>query len=215
MGFEVEELWNLRWRKQRRECVIVDVCSRFRCEGRGKEGAGWCACVRARARMYVWGCLSRREPLALRQTEGTERRAQRAGRRGQGAEGRGQRAEGRAQGAERRAQRVGGGQGVRHVCPLSPALSLPFHAPCSLPLSPKSLFLLLKPPTPLSAESVIMFGETRFVIREPLSVDRVTRVAIPVVRVGDTSHPAVVRVYTRDGTARAAKDYIGFSKGME
>ena len=58
-----------------------------------------------------------------------------------------------------------------------------------------------------------MFGEMRFVIREPLSIDRVTRVTLPVVRLGDTSLPAVVRVYTRDGTARAAKDYIGFSKG--
>ena len=64
------------------------------------------------------------------------------------------------------------------------------------------------------AESVIKFAERRFTVREPELSGETRILSIPVIRVGDTSKVAIVRVHTRDGTAKAGRDYVGFSNGL-
>ena len=63
-------------------------------------------------------------------------------------------------------------------------------------------------------ESIIKFTEKRYTVREPVISGQTRILSIPVIRLGDTSKVAIVSVYTRDGTARAGRDYIGFSHGL-
>ena len=65
----------------------------------------------------------------------------------------------------------------------------------------------------LLTESVIRFAEKRYSVGEPEFSGETRILSVPVLRGGDTSRVSIVRVHTRDGTAKAGKDYIGFSKG--
>ena len=65
----------------------------------------------------------------------------------------------------------------------------------------------------LLSESVIQFEKTKFSVKEPQLKGETEVLRIPVRRIGDLSHTSVVRVHTRDGSAKAGRDYHGFSKG--
>lgn len=62
---------------------------------------------------------------------------------------------------------------------------------------------------------IIKFPETRFTVSEPLDPEGVTIVHIPVIRMGDTSQTSVVRVYTKDGSAKSGIDYNPLSQELE
>ncbi|XP_033631977.1 extracellular matrix protein 3-like [Asterias rubens] len=64
-------------------------------------------------------------------------------------------------------------------------------------------------------KSVIKFPETRFSVNEPLSEDDVSTVTIPVIRMGDLSQTSVVRVFTKDGSAKSGVDYNPLSQRLE
>ncbi|XP_034459776.1 FRAS1-related extracellular matrix protein 2b [Hippoglossus hippoglossus] len=61
-------------------------------------------------------------------------------------------------------------------------------------------------------KSIIMFGETKFSVNEPMESGQVSVVKIPVLRVGDTSKVSVVRVHTKDGSATSGEDYHPISE---
>lgn len=62
--------------------------------------------------------------------------------------------------------------------------------------------------------SVIKFPETRFTVNEPLDEDDVSTVRIPVIRMGDTSQESIVRVFTKDGSAKSGVDYNPLSQRL-
>ena len=64
----------------------------------------------------------------------------------------------------------------------------------------------------LLTESIIKFPETRFSVNEPLSEDEVSTVRIPVIRMGDLTQTSVVRVFTKDGSAKSGMDYNPLSQ---
>ena len=59
---------------------------------------------------------------------------------------------------------------------------------------------------------MIKFNQLRLKVNEPEFVGEVAILKVPVVRVGDVSQTSVVRVHTKDGTAKSGTDYAGFSK---
>ncbi|XP_033743920.1 LOW QUALITY PROTEIN: extracellular matrix protein 3-like [Pecten maximus] len=59
---------------------------------------------------------------------------------------------------------------------------------------------------------VIRFADDQFVVNEPIFKEDISRLTIPVVRSGDLSERSEVRVFTKDGSARAGQDYNGFSR---
>ncbi|XP_071950665.1 extracellular matrix protein 3-like [Antedon mediterranea] len=61
---------------------------------------------------------------------------------------------------------------------------------------------------------VIKFKETRYNADEPTDEDEEVSVKITVVRLGDTSKTSIVRVYTKDGSAKSGYDYDAFSKRL-
>ncbi len=63
--------------------------------------------------------------------------------------------------------------------------------------------------------SVIKFPTTRFNVNEPLSEDDVSTVRIEVIRMGDLSQTSVVRVFTKDGSAKSGVDYNPLSQQLE
>ncbi|KAH7953982.1 hypothetical protein HPB49_014729 [Dermacentor silvarum] len=63
-------------------------------------------------------------------------------------------------------------------------------------------------------EPVIRFRQTRTTVKEPRNPDDSVSLAISVVRQGDCSATSVVRVYSRDGSATAGKDYQPLSQEL-
>lgn len=63
------------------------------------------------------------------------------------------------------------------------------------------------------AEPVIRLAEDRFTIREPVFKDETSVLHVPVLREGDLTETVVVTVNTKDASADAGKDYVGFFKG--
>ncbi|XP_023241151.1 extracellular matrix protein 3-like [Centruroides sculpturatus] len=61
---------------------------------------------------------------------------------------------------------------------------------------------------------VIKFNKTRISIKEPQKSDDVAIVHIPVVRLGDLSKTSIVRVHTKDGSAKSGFDYLPLSKEL-
>ncbi|UYV62049.1 frem3 [Cordylochernes scorpioides] len=61
---------------------------------------------------------------------------------------------------------------------------------------------------------VIKFNVSRVDVREPRRPNTFSRVAVAVVRSGDLSRSSAVRVHTKDGSAKAGKDYIPISKEL-
>lgn len=62
-------------------------------------------------------------------------------------------------------------------------------------------------------ESIIKFGETKFIITEPKEHGESVIIKIPVIRQGDTSKVSIVRVHTKDGSATSGEDYHPVSEG--
>lgn len=65
-----------------------------------------------------------------------------------------------------------------------------------------------------SSESIIMFEKKRYSVKEPKNAMDVKVVNVNVIRKGDISKLAVVRVHTKDGSAKSGTDYFGISKGI-
>ncbi|XP_075544224.1 FRAS1-related extracellular matrix protein 2-like isoform X1 [Dermacentor variabilis] len=65
-----------------------------------------------------------------------------------------------------------------------------------------------------SDQPVIRFRQTRTTVKEPRNPDHSVSLAISVVRQGDCSATSVVRVYSRDGSATAGKDYQPLSQEL-
>ncbi|XP_030648642.1 FRAS1-related extracellular matrix protein 2a isoform X2 [Chanos chanos] len=62
---------------------------------------------------------------------------------------------------------------------------------------------------------VIKFTEIKFSVSEPKESGQVSVVRIPVQRQGDVSKVSVVRVHTKDGSARSGEDYNPISEDIE
>ncbi|XP_077984509.1 extracellular matrix protein 3-like [Glandiceps talaboti] len=62
---------------------------------------------------------------------------------------------------------------------------------------------------------IIKFAETRYSVDEPKVQDDIAIVKIPVIRMGDTSQTSVVRVHTKDGSAKSGVDYNPLSTRLE
>ena len=60
---------------------------------------------------------------------------------------------------------------------------------------------------------VIKFEYNRYTVNEPIIKGDVNLLRIPVVRLGDTSGNSEVRVSTKSGSARAGRDFNGYSRG--
>ena len=66
----------------------------------------------------------------------------------------------------------------------------------------------------LFPEPIIKFPTTKFSIDEPTDPDDVAIVRIPIIRMGDSSQTSVVRVHTKDGSAKSGLDYNPMSRSM-
>ena len=64
------------------------------------------------------------------------------------------------------------------------------------------------------SEPVIKFEKTKYSVKEPFEYGELAYVRIPVARYGDLSQTSVVRVHTKDGSAKAGRDYNRISKGI-
>ncbi|XP_038062968.1 extracellular matrix protein 3-like [Patiria miniata] len=62
---------------------------------------------------------------------------------------------------------------------------------------------------------IIKFPETRFTVNEPTNEDDISTVRIPVIRMGDTTQVSIVRVFTKDGSAKSGIDYNPLSQRLE
>ncbi|XP_070554250.1 extracellular matrix protein 3-like [Ptychodera flava] len=62
---------------------------------------------------------------------------------------------------------------------------------------------------------IIKFSKTTFTVVEPQSDDDIAIVRIPVIRMGDSSQTSIVRVHTKDGSAKSGIDYNPFSQQLE
>ncbi|XP_013413797.1 FRAS1-related extracellular matrix protein 2-like [Lingula anatina] len=64
---------------------------------------------------------------------------------------------------------------------------------------------------------IIKFERTKYSVNEPMFSGEIATVEIPVVRLGDLSQTSIVRVHTKDGSAKSGpgNDYHGFSKELE
>ena len=60
---------------------------------------------------------------------------------------------------------------------------------------------------------MIKFEKNRYTVNEPIIKGDTNILRIPVVRLGDTSGTSEVRVSTKSGSARAGRDFNGYSKG--
>lgn len=60
--------------------------------------------------------------------------------------------------------------------------------------------------------SAIGFNQKRHFVNEPTDKDEVRYVRLVLVRNGDTSRTSIVRLYTKDGSAKADKDFAPLSK---
>ncbi|KAH6937301.1 hypothetical protein HPB50_026496 [Hyalomma asiaticum] len=65
-----------------------------------------------------------------------------------------------------------------------------------------------------SDQPVIRFRQTRATVKEPRNPDDTVSLAVSVVRQGDCSATSVVRVYSRDGSATAGRDYQPLSQEL-
>ena len=61
---------------------------------------------------------------------------------------------------------------------------------------------------------MIRFEYNRYTVNEPIINGDVNILRVPVVRLGDTSGTSEVRVSTKSGSARAGRDFNGYSKGF-
>ncbi|XP_043929269.1 FRAS1-related extracellular matrix protein 2 [Protopterus annectens] len=64
-------------------------------------------------------------------------------------------------------------------------------------------------------KAIIKFGETKFSVSEPKEPGQLRLVKIPIVRLGDTSKVSIVRVHTKDGSAKSGEDYHPVSEEIE
>jgi len=64
-----------------------------------------------------------------------------------------------------------------------------------------------------SAEPVISFERQQFIVNEPIFKGDISTLIVPVIRRGDLSEVSEVIVHSKDGSARAGRDYNGFSRG--
>lgn len=62
--------------------------------------------------------------------------------------------------------------------------------------------------------SVISFAEARYRIVEPLTPRRIQWLSIPVLRTGNLTRSDIVRVITKDGTAKSGQDYEAVDTGL-
>ena len=60
---------------------------------------------------------------------------------------------------------------------------------------------------------VIKFEKNRYTVNEPIIKGDKNILRILVIRLGDTSGMSEVRVSTKSGSARAGRDFNGYSKG--
>ncbi|XP_078683006.1 FRAS1-related extracellular matrix protein 2-like [Branchiostoma floridae x Branchiostoma belcheri] len=58
---------------------------------------------------------------------------------------------------------------------------------------------------------IIKLGQVKFTVNEPKFDDEYAIVEIPVIRTGDTSKTSIVRVHTKDGSAKSGLDYLPLS----
>lgn len=61
---------------------------------------------------------------------------------------------------------------------------------------------------------VIRFDESKYTVFEPMFKGEMEILRIPVIREGDPTETSVVMVHTKDGSAKAGKDYNGLYKGI-
>ncbi|XP_074649930.1 FRAS1-related extracellular matrix protein 2-like [Tubulanus polymorphus] len=64
-------------------------------------------------------------------------------------------------------------------------------------------------------KAVIGFGKRQYVVKEPSNSNSRKYLRIPLKRMGDLSKTSVVRVFTRDGSAKSGMDYSGFTQDFE
>lgn len=64
------------------------------------------------------------------------------------------------------------------------------------------------------SEPVIKFENNKYSVKEPFEYGELAYVRIPVARYGDLSQTSVVRVHTKDGSAKSGRDYNRVSKGI-
>ena len=64
-----------------------------------------------------------------------------------------------------------------------------------------------------SSGPVIRFEKTHHNVREPKRRGDVTFLEIPVKREGDLTRISIVRIHTKDGSAKSGSDYNGLSQG--
>lgn len=66
-----------------------------------------------------------------------------------------------------------------------------------------------------SAGSGIGFGQKRIFINEPKEEGQHSYVTLDVIRTGDTSKTSLLRLFTKDGSAKADLDFVPQSKVSE
>ena len=67
---------------------------------------------------------------------------------------------------------------------------------------------------PTFSAPVIKFEYNRYTVNEPIIKGDMNILRIPVIRLGDTSGTSEVRVSTKSGSARAGRDFNGYSRGL-
>jgi hypothetical protein len=65
----------------------------------------------------------------------------------------------------------------------------------------------------LFSEPIIKFSRPRYFVNEPLLPGDVSKVSIPVRRLGDVSGTSRVLFHTKDGSAHSGKDYDPVARG--
>lgn len=68
--------------------------------------------------------------------------------------------------------------------------------------------------TDLADKPVIKFENNKYSVKEPFEYGELAYVRIPVARYGDLSQTSVVRVHTKDGSAKSGRDYNRVSKEL-
>ena len=57
------------------------------------------------------------------------------------------------------------------------------------------------------AETIVKFEARKYTVYEPIQKSKLSEVIIPVLRTGDLSRVSHIRLYTKDGSAKAGFDY--------